>query len=146
MPPHAHISVVTLGVSDVARSSRFYEELGFIRKVRKTGDEVAFLEAGGVVLACWGEHELAKDSGAGAAPRPEDFRGIALAWNCASPEDVEVVIAVALKAGATCLKAPQNSFYGGYYAYFADPDGHVWEIAHNPQFPLTPEGRLQLPD
>ncbi len=148
--PHAHVSLITLGVSDIARSGRFYEALGFVRRMKQTGDAVVFLEAGGVVLACWGADDLVKDAGlnAGLSARGQEsgFRGVALGWNCPSEQDVDAVIAMAVEAGGACLKSAQKAFWGGYHGYFADPDGHVWEIAHNPQFPLTPEGRPQLPD
>lgn len=144
--PHAHISLVTLGVSDVGRSARFYEELGFVRKMRRAGDDVAFLEAGGVVLACFGADDLAKDAGLSKMPRSDGFRGIALAWNCPTENDVDTVVAAAMKASGTLLKPPQKAFWGGYSGYFVDPDGHVWEVAHNSQFPLSPEGRPRLPD
>jgi uncharacterized protein len=144
--PHAHISLITLGVSDVARSTRFYEELGFVRKMRGTGNEVAFLEAGGIVLSCWSADELAKDAGLGPRGTEDGFRGVALAWNCPSERDVDAVITMAAEAGGVCLKTPQKASWGGYHGHFADPDGHVWEVAHNPQFPLSPEGRPSLPD
>lgn len=144
--PHAHISLITLGVADVGRSARFYETLGFVRKMRRTGDEVAFLQAGPVALACFGTEDLAKDAGLSGMPPNGGFRGAALAWNCPAESDVDIVVAAAVKAGGTCLKQPQKAFWGGYSGYFADPDGHVWEVAHNPQFPLSPEGQLSLPD
>ncbi|MBI4275580.1 MAG: VOC family protein [Rhizobiales bacterium] len=144
--PHAHISLVTLGVSDVARSARFYEQLGFVRKFRRAGNDVAFFEAGGIVLACFGVDDLARDAGLPTMAAREGFRGAALAWNCVNENDVDAVVAAAVKAGGTCLKPPQKAFWGGHSGYFADPDGHVWEVAHNPQFPLTPEGTPRLPD
>ena len=144
--PHAHISLITLGVSDVARSARFYEELGFVRKMKQAGDAVAFLEAGGIVLSCFGADDLAKDAGLGPRAPESGFRGVSLAWNCPSEREVDAVVIMAVEAGGVCLKPPQKAFWGGYHGHFADPDGHVWEVAHNPQFPLTPDGRPQLPD
>ncbi len=122
------------------------KQLGFARKMRKAGNAVAFFEAGGVVLACFGTDDLAKDAGQAATPRRDGFRGVALAWNCPSESEVDAVVAAAAKAGGSCLKPPQKAFWGGYSGYFADPDGHVWEVAHNPQFPLSAEGRPSLPD
>ena len=116
-----------------------------MRKMKQTGDEVAFLEAGGIVLACWGADDLAKDAGLGAR-EGDGFRGIALAWNCPTERAVDAVITMAVEAGGICLKPPQKASWGGYHGHFADPDGHVWEVAHNPQFPLTADGRPQLPD
>ncbi|MGE3149477.1 MAG: VOC family protein [Pseudorhodoplanes sp.] len=144
--PHAHISLITLGVSDVGRSASFYEALGFIRKMRQTGNDVAFLEAGGIVLSCWDAARLAEDAGLTASAPGDGFRGFALAWNCRSEGDVDAVVLMAVEAGGVCLKPPQKAFWGGYHGHFADPDGHVWEVAYNPQFPLTADGRPQLPD
>ena len=144
--PHAHISLITLGVSDIPRSARFYEALGFVRKVEAAGDDIAFLEAGGVVLACWGADQLAQDAGVNPGTDVSGFRGVTLAWNCPSEAEVDTVIAMAVEAGGTCLKPAQKAFFGGYHGFFADPDAHVWEVAHNPHFPLSPEGRPQLPE
>jgi predicted lactoylglutathione lyase len=143
--PHAHISLITLGVSDVGRSSRFYEALGFVRKMKQTGNEVAFLEAGGIVLACWGAEALAAEAGF-KPPAAGSFRGVSIAWNCETEKDVETVVAMAVAAGGVCLKTPQRAVWGGFHGHFADPDGHVWEVAHNPQFPLSPDGKPSLPD
>ena len=145
-PAAACLSLVTLGVSNLARSIRFYEDLGFVRKARSTGDRVAFFDAGGVVLSLYPWNELAGDAAIAVNPRPVAFRGSALAWNCASPEEVDEAMARAVKAGAHRLKTPGKVFWGGYSDYFADPDDHPWEVAHNPFFPLTQDGRLILPD
>ena len=142
----ARLSLVTLGVSDLARSVRFYGDLGFVRKARATGEGVAFFDAGGVVLSLYPWNALADDAVIAPEPRPKAFRGSALAWNCASPEEVDDAMARAMKAGARLLKKPANVFWGGYSGYFADPDEHPWEIAHNPFFPLTQDGRLILPE
>jgi predicted lactoylglutathione lyase len=144
--PHAHISLVTLGVADVGRSVRFYEALGFVRKALATGDDVAFFEAGGVVLALYGWDALAKDADLAPPPQREGYRGTAIAWNCQDEREVDAVIAAAIKAGAKPLDPPHKVFWGGYLGYFLDPDGHLWEAAHNPQFPLAADGRLSLPD
>jgi hypothetical protein len=143
MPP-ARLTLVTLGVSDLARSTAFYEALGFRRKSRGA-DGVAFFEAGGVILSLWPTSELAKDAEIEAEP-PSRFRGMALAWNCASAQEVDAVLAGAEPAGGTLVRSAQMVFWGGYTAYFADPDGHLWEVAHNPHFPFDESGRLVLPD
>jgi uncharacterized glyoxalase superfamily protein PhnB len=144
--PHAHVSLITLGVTDLRRTARFYETLGFVRKMKAAGDDVAFFEAGSVVLSLLENEKLADD----AALKPEAelpaFRGIALAWNCETEGDVDKVLAAAGAAGARLLKPAQKAFWGGYHGYFADPEGHVWEVAHNPHFPLSPDGKPNLPD
>jgi catechol 2,3-dioxygenase-like lactoylglutathione lyase family enzyme len=142
--PAARVTLVTIGVRDLARSTTFYEALGFRRKARKA-EGVAFFEAGGVILSLWSNQELAKDAGIAQA-EPGAFRGVALAWNVASPAEVDAAMARAVAAGATTLRAAQTVFWGGYTAVFADPDGHIWEVAHNPGFPFSADGRLLLPD
>lgn len=142
--PEAILSLVTLGVSDLERSIAFYETLGFRRKAKKA-DGVGFFQAGAVTFAVWPACELAKDANAGAAAAPA-FRGVALAWNCRSQAEVDSAIARARHAGGSVPKPAQKTFWGGYAGYFADPDGHLWEIAHNPHWPLAADGRLALPD
>lgn len=145
MTADPRLTVVTLGVRDFATSVRFYESLGFARKMRKTGDEIAFFDAGGVVLALYRWKDLAADARLAAEPAPAAFRGVTLAWNRASPQEVDQGLARALKAGATLLKRAQKTDYGGYGGYFADPDGHAWEIV-DAGFALTEDGLLVLPD
>lgn len=142
--PAARLTLVTLCVSELARSAAFYEALGFRRKARDAPG-VAFFEAGGVILSLWTADELAKDAGV-TIDRSEAFRPVSLAWNCASPAEVDAAMVRAAKAGATTLRAAGRVFWGGSTAYFADPDGHIWEIAYNPGFPLSEDGRLSLPD
>jgi predicted lactoylglutathione lyase len=143
--PEAILSLVTLGVSDLERSTAFYESLGFCRKAR-AAKGVGFFQAGACVFAVFPLQDLAKDADVtGSNPTPE-FRGVALAWNCRSEAEVDTVVARARGAGAAVPKPPQKTFWGGYAGYFADPDGHLWEVAHNPGFPLSDDGRLQLPD
>jgi catechol 2,3-dioxygenase-like lactoylglutathione lyase family enzyme len=137
---------VTLGVSDLARSVRFYETIGFPRKMRATGDEIAFFDAGGVVLALWHWHKLADDAGLPPQPRPQTFRGSTLAINCRTDADVDARLAQMLAAGARLLQPAHKTSYGGYCCYFADPDGHAWEIVRAPGFDFSPDGRLLLPD
>lgn len=145
MTADPRLTVVTLGVRDFATSVHFYESLGFARKMRKTGDEIAFFDAGGVVLALYRWKDLAADARLAAEPAPAAFRGVTLAWNRASPQEVDQGLAQALKAGATLLKRAQKTDYGGYGGYFADPDGHAWEIV-DAGFSLTEDGLLVLPD
>jgi len=142
--PVARLTLVTLGVSDLVRSMAFYEALGFRRKSRGA-DGVAFFEAGGVILSLWPTEELVKDAEI-APSEPSPFRGMSLAWNCTSAAEVDTVLAMAVAAGGTLVRSARMVFWGGYTAYFADPDGHLWEVAHNPHFPFAADGRLLLPD
>ena len=142
--PTACLSLVTLGVSDLAKSTAFYEALGFRRRSHGA-DGVAFFDAGGVILSLWPTAELAQDAEIASA-NPSDFRGMSLAWNCKSASEVDRAFARATAAGATLIRSARTVFWGGYTAYFADPDGHLWEVAHNPQFPFSADGRLLVPD
>ena len=142
--PHAHISLVTLGVAEVARAAAFYEKLGFTRKMKKA-DGVAFFEAGPIVLSIYGKDALAKDVGLDAQDSAT-YRATSMAWNCPDEGTVDAVLALAAKSGGTVLKKGHKVFWGGYIGFFQDPDGHLWEVAHNPQFPLTADGHLSLPD
>ena len=138
------LSIVTLGVADLDRSRAFYERLGW-RRSGKAFDGVAFFRAGGgVVLALYPRHALAEDAGVPA--EGTGFGGITLAHNARSREEVDAVLAEAEAAGAGLLKPAQDVFWGGYSGYFADPDGHPWEVAWNPHFPLAEDGSLTLPD
>ena len=137
------ISLITLGVDDLARSKAFYAALGW------TGQEVeqtVFFQAGGLAVVLWGRNELAKDAAVESAPDRGDFCGIALAHNVRSPDEVDEIMGAAQRAGATVTRAAEPTSYGGYAGYFADPDGHLWEVAHNPGFPLADDGTLTLPD
>jgi len=136
------LTLVTLGVADIARSRAFYERLGF-KASSASNPHVAFFTAGGVVLAVFGRQDLADD--AGVANAPAGFSGISLAHNVRREIDVDAVLAEAEAAGATIVKPAQKTFWGGYAGYFADPDGHLWEVAHNPHWPLDAEGRVLLP-
>lgn len=142
----SRLTAVTLGVRDVRASARFYEALGFKRKFRATGDEIAFIDACGVVLALWDWTKLATDICVDGTPRPQEFRGSTLAWNCATPAEVDAAFTKAVAAGAKVLRVPEGTDYGGYRGYFSDPDGHVWEIVQAPGFTFTDDGRLILPD
>jgi len=142
--PEAFLTLVTLGVADLGRSIAFYEALGFRRKA-KNADSVGFFQAGAMTFAVWPAKELAKDANAETI-ETSAFRGVALAWNCRSQTDVNTAIERARAAGATVQKKAGKTFWGGYVGYFTDPDGHLWEVAHNPGFPLSEDGRLLLPD
>ncbi len=136
------LSLVTLGVADIARARKFYEALGF-KASSASQESVVFLSAGGVVLSLYGRAALAEDARVeNSAP---GFAGVTLAHNCRTEAEVDAVIAHAVACGATLRKAAQKVFWGGYSGYFADPDGHLWEVAHNPFFPLAADGRVQLP-
>jgi len=140
------LTAVTIGVRDVRASTSFYEALGFIRKLRATGDEISFIAAGGVVLALWSWEKLAADACVAMQPEPQAFRGSTLAWNCATPAEVDTAFAKAMAAGAKPLRQPEPTDYGGYRGYFTDPDGHVWEVVQAPGMGFTADGRLILPD
>ena len=136
------LSLVTLGVADIARARKFYEALGF-KASSASQESVVFLSAGGVVLSLYGRAALAEDAHVeNSAP---GFTGVTLAHNCRTEAEVDAVIAHAVACGATLRKPAQKVFWGGYSGYFADPDGHLWEVAHNPFFPLAADGRVQLP-
>jgi predicted lactoylglutathione lyase len=136
------ISLVTLGVADVARAKAFYEQLGWRgQEVKQT----VFLQAGGMALVLWGRDKLAVDLGLEHGS-PSGFGGVALAHNVRSHPEVDEIIAAAQRAGATITRSPSTTFYGGYAGVFVDLDGHAWEIAHNPGFPLAEDGSLTIPD
>ena len=135
------LTLITLGVADVAAARRFYEALGF--KAGKASEEaVTFFDAGGVVLALYGRGPLAED--ATVPDSAPGFSGIALAHNARSEADVDAALAEAVAAGAKLIKPAAKTFWGGYSGYFADPDGHLWEVAHNPYFKLDADGRVAL--
>ena len=137
------VSLITLGVRDLARSRAFYEALGWRGH---EVEETVFFQAGGMALALWSRAQLAADAGVIDEHPTAAFGGIALAHNVRSAAEVDALIAAALGAGAVVTHVPAETFYGGYAGYFADPDGHLWEIAFNPGFPLAPDGTLTLPD
>ena len=136
------VSLITLGVADIRRSRSFYEQLGWRGHEL---EETVFFQAGGQAVVLWGRDKLAADAGIddeGACT----FAGVALAHNVRSRDEVDRIVGAAASAGAEVTKAPAETFYGGYAGYFRDPDGHVWEVAHNPGFFLGDDGRLTLPD
>ncbi|HZC73411.1 MAG TPA: VOC family protein [Jatrophihabitans sp.] len=143
----AVISLVTLGVADVERATRFYQALGFERSGASVDGEVSFFRAsGGSLLAVWDVEELRKDAAAQPMPDPDAFRGTALAMNVESATAVEDVLARAVAAGARIARPAETTEWGGYNGYFADPEGHLWEVAHNPFWPIGPDGMPQLPE
>jgi catechol 2,3-dioxygenase-like lactoylglutathione lyase family enzyme len=137
------ISLITLGVADMARSRAFYEALGW-KASSASQAEVTFFHGHGVVLGLFGRAALAAD--AAVEDRPTGFAGVALAHNVHSEAEADAVFAEALAAGATAVKRPHKVFWGGYSGYFADPDGHLWEVAHNPFWPLDEQGQVCLPE
>lgn len=139
----AHVTIITLGVADVAASTSFYESLGF-QKSSDSQDTITFFSAGAVVLALFGRDALAHDAGVPA--EGGGFGGVTVAMNLGSPAEVDAAFAQWVAAGATALKAPQAVEWGGYSSYVADPDGHMWEIAHNPFMPLRDDGSAERPD
>lgn len=146
MKSSARLSLVTLGVREVARSTDFYRALGFPASDASVPGEVTFFRTEGGVLALWGYKDLADDAalpippGEGAA-----YRGSALAMNLDSREDVDAFMAAVVEAGGHITKPATVTFYGGYAGYFSDLDGHLWEVAYNPHWPIGKDGRPTLP-
>jgi uncharacterized protein len=135
------VSLITLGVADLARSRAFYEALGWQTEAAPE-DAVVFFGAGGMILGLWSRESLATDS---VLADSGGFGGITLAHNVRSPAEVDGVIAEARAAGASIAREPAETFWGGYSALFHDPDGHPWEVAHNPHWTLDVQGRVSLP-
>ncbi len=133
------LSLVTLGVVDLARSRAFYEALGWKRGNNDAG--VVFFQLRGMVLALWSRAALAEDAGIADGG---GFGGIALAYNARSKDEVDAVLAEAAAAGASILKPAAETVWGGYSGYFADPDGHPWEVAWNPHWSVDEAGRVSL--
>jgi catechol 2,3-dioxygenase-like lactoylglutathione lyase family enzyme len=134
------LSLVTLGVSDLARAKRFYEALGWVTTTDPELD-VVFFQAGGMVVALWDRESLAEDSGVADGG---GWGGVTLAHNVRSPEEVDRVIAEAEAAGATIPRRGAETFWGGYSGVFVDPDGHPWEVAHNPSWTIEEDGSIRL--
>ncbi len=138
------LSVITLGVADLERSRRFYEAgLGWTAS-DASQDGVVFFQLGGMVLALYPRQALAEDACLPDTPAA-GFAGITLAYNARSRDEVAALLDIAVKAGATLLKPAQNVFWGGHSGYFADLDGHAWEVAWNPFWPLDSDGSVRLP-
>ena len=137
------ISFVTLGVSDLPRSRKFYAALGWQESSGSTPD-VAFFQAGTVAISLFTREALAED--ANVAPQGSGFAGFTFAHNVESEAAVVSTLAAAVAAGATLVRHADKAFWGGFRGYFADPDGFLWEVCWNPFFPLDPDGHVQLPE
>jgi uncharacterized protein len=134
------VTCVTLGVSDLARARAFYEGLGW-KSGAAPADDVVFFQAGGMVLALWGRDQLAEDS---CVEDSGGWGGITLAYNARSPEEVDAVLAEAERAGARIPRSGAPTFWGGYSGVFIDPEGHPWEVAHNPGWTIEEDGSVRL--
>jgi uncharacterized protein len=135
------VSLITLGVRDLGRARRFYEALGWRTRAEPDAD-VVFFQAGGMVVALWDRASLAEDSGV------EDgggWGGITLAHNVRSRAEVDAIVEEARDGGAEVVREPAETFWGGYSAAIVDPDGHAWEIAHNPRWTVHDDGSIELP-
>jgi catechol 2,3-dioxygenase-like lactoylglutathione lyase family enzyme len=136
------LSLVTLGVGDLARARAFYEALGW-RTGAAPADDVVFFQAGGMIVGLWGREQLTEDS---CVEDPGGYGGVTLAYNARSREEVDGVIEEARAAGARIGREPAETFWGGYSALFVDPDGHPWEVAHNPHWTVLADGAVRLPE
>jgi uncharacterized protein len=134
------VSLVTLGVSDLARARAFYEALGWTSGAAPA-DDVVFFQAGGMIVALWDRAMLAEDS---VVEDSGGWGGVTLAYNTRSPEEVDAVLAEAEAAGATIGRPGGETFWGGYSGVFIDPDGHPWEVAHNPSWTILDDGSVRL--
>ena len=134
------VSLVTLGVKDLDRARAFYEDLGWEDR-GDPGDDVVFFQAGGMILALWDRARLAEDS---TVQDNGGWGGVTLAYNARSRKEVDAVIEEARAAGAAIGREPAETFWGGYSGIFIDPDGHPWEVAHNPGWTLAPDGSVSL--
>jgi catechol 2,3-dioxygenase-like lactoylglutathione lyase family enzyme len=142
MPPmEQRVSLVTLGVADLERARAFYEGLGWVTRA-EAGDDVVFFQTGGMVVALWSREELAEDSG---VDDSGGWGGVTLAHNVRSPAEVDAVIEEAGRAGARIAREGAETFWGGYSGVFVDPDGHPWEVAHNPRWTIADDGSISLP-
>jgi catechol 2,3-dioxygenase-like lactoylglutathione lyase family enzyme len=134
------LSLITLGVADLARARAFYEALGWTTGA-EPDDDVVFFQAGGMIVALWGRGQLAEDT---VVEDSGGWGGITLAHNVGSPAEVDSVLTEAGAAGATILRPGAETFWGGYSGVFMDPDGHPWEVAHNPHWTLHDDGSISL--
>jgi uncharacterized protein len=137
------ISLISLGVRDLPRARAFYEALGWRGQ---EVEETVFFQAGGLGLVLWGREKLAEDCGLADSGPANGFDGMALAHNVRSDDEVDTLLSTAERAGARITKPAAMSKLGFYSGAFTDPDGHAWEVAHNPGFPLGPDGSLTIPD
>jgi len=139
----ARLSFVTLGVADLARATRFYQALGWPLSSGSVPGEVSFFRTAGGLLALWGAKNLAADLKI-SEPSDAGFRATALAMNLDSPAQIVEALSAAAAAGGKIMKQARKTAWG-YQGYFADPDGHIWEVAYNPGFPIGADGRPTLP-
>ena len=142
MPPK--LSIITLGVADLVRSEAFYSGLGWRRASSSVDGQISWYDLGGAWLGLFGMQALADDVGLPSAERGR-FDGVTLAINVGSPAEVDAALAAAVAAGGTLVKPGTTAEWGGHSGYVADPDGHVWEVAHAPGFPLRPGGGIDIP-
>lgn len=140
----ANFGIVTLGVADLARSIAFYSALGWERRGNPS-EGIVWFRTSGSWVGLFGYHDLAEDAGLEAPAEPPSYRGVTLAVNLPSETAVDDAFSVAVAAGASVVKPAERAFWGGYSGYVADPDGHLWELACNPGFPLDDEGRIDIP-
>lgn len=138
-----NLSLITLGVTDLKRSQAFYRDVMGWKTSSTLEDGVLFFDMAGFILALFPRRELAKDAGIPEADGP--VTGISLAHNVASPEEVDRIFDDLKAKGVTIIKSPQKAFWGGYTGYFSDPDGYLWEVAHNPFWSFDEKGRIVLP-
>jgi catechol 2,3-dioxygenase-like lactoylglutathione lyase family enzyme len=134
------LSLVTLGVADLARARTFYEGLGWVSGAAPE-DDVVFFQAGGMIVALWGREQLAEDT---IVEDSGGWGGVTLAYNARSPADVDAVLDEARRAGARIAREGGETFWGGYSGVFVDPDGHPWEVAHNPHWTIKDDGSVLL--
>ncbi len=134
------LSLVTLGVRDLERARRFYEALGWMSGAAPA-DDVVFFQAGCMIVALWGREQLAEDT---VVENSGGWGGVTLAYNARSPSEVDAVLAEAEAAGATIPRAGAETFWGGYSGVFIDPEGHAWEVAHNPHWTIGEDGSVSL--
>jgi uncharacterized protein len=135
------VSLITLGVTDLGRARAFYEALGWTTRAAPD-DDVVFFQAGGLVVALWGREQLAEDT---AVEDPGGWGGITLAYNVREPAEADLVLEQARAAGARIVREGAETFWGGYSGVFVDPDGHAWEVAHNPHWTVDDDGSVTLP-
>jgi uncharacterized protein len=135
------VSLITLGVSDLRRARSFYQDLGWTAAAGPD-DDVVFFQAGGMVVALWDRGKLAEDS---AVSDAGGWGGVTLAHNVRSPKEVDAVLAAAHAAGGTVARPGGPTFWGGYSGVFVDPEGHPWEVAHNPDWTIHDDGSITLP-
>lgn len=140
----SHVSLITLGVDDLDRATAFYEAWGWRRSSASVDGVVSFLDGGAVALGLFGREDLAADAGV-VPDAPGEHGNVALAMNLASPDEVDDALRRAVAAGAQVTKPATTTEWGGYTGYVRDPDGHLWEVAHNPGFPLRDDGSVVLP-